>query len=428
MTEQVVAAAGTSAGSSVEVTRHEGSGAVEAEGARVRGIDNLCKGNNIDGDIRSRWVSGGSSMETVSEELMKILKSRGEKNHTVSDIGLSNQEVRQFSLTRAIKACADQNWGDAGLEAEASQTIAKKLGQIPDKMRFYVPAEIQRRDQKRDLTVGTASAGGYLVETANVSFIELLRNASVALKMGITRLSGLVGSITVPKQTGAGTNYWLSTEATAITEGNQTFGQMALSPKTAGAYTEISRQLLLQSSPAVEGLITNDLAQVVGLAVDLAVLNGSGSSGQPTGIIQTAGIGAFTGTSLAAAGVLDAQSDVAGANALKPGCGYVTTAAVAALLMARPELPSTGTTRLWKGNMAEGTMFDFPAMTSPQMSTATALFGLWPSVVLAEWGVLQVEVNPYANFAAGIVGVRAMYSIDVGVRYAGAWSYSSSIT
>jgi HK97 family phage major capsid protein len=46
-------------------------------------------------------------------------------------------------------------------------------------------------------------------------------------------------------------------------------------------------------------MVQSDLAQVVGLAVDLAVLNGSGASGQPTGIISTAGIGSVTGTSIA---------------------------------------------------------------------------------------------------------------------------------
>jgi hypothetical protein len=42
--------------------------------------------------------------------------------------------------------------------------------------------------------------------------------------------------------------------------------------------------------------------------------------------------------------------------------------------------------------------------------------------------VLEVEVNPYANFQAGIIGVRAMYSLDVGVRRPFAFSYASSIT
>jgi HK97 family phage major capsid protein len=160
----------------------------------------------------------------------------------------------------------------------------------------------------------------------------------------------------------------------------------------------------------------------------VGILRGTGSNGQPTGIVTTGSIGAFTGTSLASAGVLDAQADVAAANALYPGCGYVTTPAVAALLMARPELPSTGTTRLWQGNMLEGSVFGLPAMSSAQMASATMLFGWWQSVILAEWGVLELMLNPFSDFTRGLSAVRGWYTCDVGVRYAGAWSYASSIT
>jgi len=108
--------------------------------------------------------------------------------------------------------------------------------------------------------------------------------------------------------------------------------------------------------------------------------------------------------------------------------GYVTTAAAAGLLMARPELPSTGTTRLWQGNVWDGSLFGIPAMSSQQVTALSMIFGAWEHAVLAEWGVLEIEVNPYANFQAGIRGIRAMYSVDVGIRYAAAFSRATSIT
>src|SRR4029077_2958489 len=118
-----------------------------------------------------------------------------------------------------------------------------------------------------------------------------------------------------------------------------------------------------------------------------------------TGIINTASIGGFTGTSLAAAGLLDAQADVAAANALSGSLGYVTTPAVAALLMARPELPSTGTTRMWQGNMKDGTILGFKAMSSAQMPTADMIFGDWSQLVIGEWGILELATSDSANTA-----------------------------
>lgn len=416
------AAAGTSADVRIEIPN--GPSALEFEQSRVRGIENLCKANGIDDGIKSRWVSGGSSIEGVTEDLLKILKARGAASKTVAHVGLSDQETRKYSLARAIRACADQNWNGAGFEAEVSQEIGKRMGRVSDKMKFYVPAEVQHRD----MTVASAGNGGYLVGTNNQSFIELLRNASVAYKMGVTNLSGLVGNVTVPRQTAAGTNYWLSTEATAITESQQTLTQMSLSPKTAGAYTEISRQLLLQSSPSVESLVQSDLAQTVALAVDLAVLSGSGASGQPTGITQTAGIGSVTGTAITyAAGIMEFLTDTASGNALFDSSGFVTTPTVAGLLKGRVKFTSTASP-IWEGKLLEGSIDGYKAMASNQVSAGNLLFGDFSKVVLAEWGVLEVEVNPYANFAAGIVGVRAMYSIDVGVRYAAAFSLAATVT
>jgi HK97 family phage major capsid protein len=411
---------------------NDGQRAIEFERSRRRGIENLCKANKIDDGLRDYWVGSGLSVEQITDDLLKVMEERG-RNTPQSDakLGLTPKETQRYSMFNAIRAVVDKNWNNAGFELECSRAIGAKLQKLPDPNKFYVPFEVQGRalpSAQRDLTVASASGGGYLVETKNMSFIELVRNRSVAYRMGARRLSGLVGSVTVPKQSAAGTAVWLSSESATATESQQTFGQMALSPKTVGAYTEISRQLLLQSSPDAEGIVSMDLATVCALAVDVGVIRGAGSGGEPQGIVGTSGIGSVTGTSLAAAGILEFQSDVAAANLLSDSAGYVTTPAVAALLMARPELPSTGTERLWKGSMSDGSLFGMRAMSSNQMAAATMLFGDWSQVIVGEWGVLEVEVNPYANFQAGIVGVRAMVSIDVGLRYAAAFSYASSIT
>jgi HK97 family phage major capsid protein len=404
-----------------------GQRALEFERNRRRGIENLCKANKIDDGLRDYWVGSGLSVEQITDDLLKVIEERG-RNTPKSDamLGLTPKETQRYSMFNAIRAVADKNWSNAGFELECSRAIAQNLQKLPDPNKFYVPFEVQGRSlplARRDLTVASASGGGYLVETKNMSFIELMR-----YRMGARRLAGLTGSVTVPKQSAAGTAVWLSSESATATESAQTFGQMALAPKTVGAYTEISRQLLLQSSPDAEGIVSTDLATVCALAVDVGVIRGAGSGGEPQGIVGTSGIGSVTGTSLAAAGILEFQSDVAAGNLLSDSAGYVTTPAVAALLMVRPELPSTGTERLWKGSMSDGSLFGMRAMSSNQMASATMLFGDWSQVIVGEWGVLEVEVNPYANFQAGIVGVRAMVSIDVGLRYAAAFSYASSIT
>src|SRR5882672_35054 len=423
-----------------------GGSVIDHEKGRKASIIKLGKLNKIDQRQVDRWITEGASLNQVADDLVLILGERGATNpESASRLDLTAKETQRYSLSRAILAVRDSNWKKAGFEAESSRAICEKLNKVPDPNRFYVPFEVQQRAigpevmdmvvrhlaskgvLYRDLTSAGASGSQFLVSTTNLGFVELLRNLSVMLRMGTTELPGLRDNITIPKQSAAGTAFWLSTEATAITESQPTFLQLALSPKNVGGYTEISRQMLLQSSPQAEGLVTADLAAIVALAIDAAGLNGSGAAGQPLGIIGTAGIGSVLGTTLGYPGIVEFQTDTAGGNALFDSSGYVSTPAVAGLLKQRVKFTSTASP-IWEGQLINGQVDGYRALASLQMPAANMLFGNFATVLLASWGVLEIEVNPYANFPAGIVGVRAMASVDIGVRYPTAFSLATTIT
>jgi HK97 family phage major capsid protein len=375
------------------------------------------------GDLALKSIQAGHTVEQFQAEVLRNLSL---KPLPTAAIGMTAKEGQRYSVLRAIRALTDKDWTHAGFERECHNAILKRsgMGEAPNNG-FFVPYEVQ----KRDMSAGTANAGGVLVATDNLasSFIDLLRNRAVVAQLGATMLSGLQGNVTIPKQTAGGTAYWLTNETTAITESQQTLGQLSMTPKNVGAYTEISRQLMMQSSPAADMLVMNDLSRVLALAIDLAALEGSGASGQPTGISNTGSIGAVTGTTLAYAGILEFQTDVAAANALAGNCAYVTTPAVAALLAARQRFSSTDTP-LWQGNVLDGTMSGFRAMSTNQVTAASMIFGDFSQVVIGEWGMLELALNPYANFTAAISGVRAIQTVDVGIRYAGAFARATSIS
>lgn len=413
--------------------------AVDREKARKLAIRNLSKVNRIPEDQERFWITSGASLEVVADDLVGIMAERGEtRPESVTELGLSRGEQQRFSLARAIEAAASGSWRKAPFEMECSRELYKRLGRTPEQNRFLVPFDVQRRDPvsnldtvralmsalgRRDLTAG----GSALVGTELMGFIELLRNRSVAFRMGAIRLSGLSQNVAIPRQLTSASAGWLATEATQATESAATFNQLTLTPKTAAAYTEISRQLILQSQPAAEQIVANDLAAAAALAVDSGVLAGDGTGGAPTGIMAAAGIGSVTGTTLGYAGLLEFQTDLAAANVEPVSGGYVTTPAVAALLSTRVKFSGTATP-LWDGNIWNANVCGFAGMSSNQMAAGTMVFADWSKVVVGEWGVLEIETNPYANFQAGIIGVRAMYSVDVGLRYAGAVSVANTIT
>lgn len=370
-------------------------------------------------------IEKGQSVDQLRGLIMNAVTAA--QTTQATNLDLSKGDQKRFSVFKAIRALTDKSWKGAEFEQECHTEILKRTG-LSEAVHggFYMPMDIQRRD----LTVAAPTAGGNLVATdlQAANFIDLLRARSRVAALGATMLPGLVGNVAIPKLTGAATAYWLANEATAITESQQTIGQLPLSPKNLGAYTELSRQLMLQSTPAAEALVMADLAKVLALAIDLAAFEGSGAGGQPTGIANTAGIGSVTGTSLALAGIIEFQTDLATGNALADGCAYVTTPSVAGLLKGRARISSTDSKTLWEGNVLDGTVDGFRATSSTQLTAASMVFGDFSQVVIGEWGMLEIALNPYANFAAAITGIRAIQSVDVGIRQAAAFSRATSIT
>ena len=196
--------------------------------------------------------------------------------------------------------------------------------------------------------------------------------------------------MTILKQTAAATAYWLTNEATAITESQLTSVSSPCLRRTS-AYTELSpAHAAVQPSRRRPG--RERPACVLALAIDPPP-EGSGASGQPTGISQTAGIGSVTGTSIDYAKVLEFQTDVAGGNALAANCAYVTTPAVAALLKQRVAFSSTASP-LWEGGILDGNLQGFRAVATNSVTAASMVFGDFSQVVIGEWGMLELALNP----------------------------------
>ena len=421
----------------VQITRQaiEPIDMVKAEKERAETIKKLCRMNKIDERYAAQWIQEGTGYEQIADQIIDILQERGNSANAPAMVGMSKKEVRQYSILRALVAAYNGNWKGAGLEAEVHKTVMERDNLQPREANsVFVPLDVQVRQPEptraqRDLTVAGAPN---LVGTDHLggSFIDLLRNASVLMRAGATRLTGLRGNVAIPKMTAGSTAYWLATETTAITESTPTIGQLLLSPKNVAALAEISHQMLQQSDPSADQLVLNDLARSVALAADLGGLRGDGTGGAPTGILNTAGIGSWgSGANPMDYGfVLDAQVQVFQANAMQLGnVAYLTPPDVTKLLMERVKFSGTASP-IWMGNIMEGDCAGFPGMSTNQMEAATSLFGAFSQLILAEWGVLELAVNPNQNFAAGLTGLRAWYTMDAGVRHAAAFTADSTIT
>lgn len=349
---------------------------------------------------------------------------------------MNAKDLAGYSLTRALRGVLAETFHKSGgLELEAHQEMKRQAGPewVPhDPNGILVPTEAIRTalNQRAQYLVGTAAQGGNLVETGfYIGIIQLLRNRSAAVDMGALVVEGLVGQVAVPKWNGTITPSWLA-EGGAVADSEGVIAQVASSPKTIAARSTLSRLLLLQSTPSIDQLVTIDLMRGLGVALDNAAFNGTGTTGQPTGVLN-AGITTASGAALAYSVLIGMQTSVLAANGVTDpnATGFVCPAAVAGLLAQK----ATGTLNwpMWDYDDAlrDGNINGARAISSEQIPAQTLLFGDFSNLMILQWGPgLEVAVNPYQGFAAGDVGIRGFLSADIVVRHAESFSKLTGIT
>jgi len=406
----------------LEVIRSE---AKKAEKDRVAAINALGAQHRM-ADLAQELVDGDSSIDEARAAFLEKLGTRQVEQPirsadvTSNDVGLSQKEVKRFSFVRALNYLA--NPGDQSARREAEFEI--EVGQAASKQYerssngIVVPNEVLRRD----LNVGTATAGGNLVDDVLLSgsFIDLLRNRLALADAGMTTLTGINGNISIPKQGSSATAYWVG-EGSSPTESQQTIEQVNLSPKTCGAFVDYSRKLLLQSSIDVEQMVRDDLARVLALELDRVGLNGSGSSNQPLGLINTTGIGTQTITTFGTfAEYIGMETDVAVANADAGSLRYIINASARGALKSTEKATNTGMF-VYENDEING----YPVTVTNQLANNDALFGDFSQLIMAMWSGLDLTVDPYAGATAGTVRIIALQDVDFAVKQPGAFCYGT---
>lgn len=381
---------------------------------RVREVDAIGRKFGME-DLARSAIDNGTDVESFRVQVLdKMEAPSAVKTQEKGDIGLSEKEQKSYSLMRALRAVAypdnKQFQKEAGFELEASQAAADKAG--VQARGVMVPYDILTRD----LTVGTDTAGGHLVDTdlRPQNFIELLRNKMIVQQLGARVISGLSGNVAFPRQTGAGTAYWV-TEGNAPTESQQAVDQVAMTPKTVAAYTDYSRQLMLQSSIDVESFVINDLSSVLAIEMDRAALYGSGAAGQPTGIANTSGINAPTAFAAAVptfAEMVAMETAVSVDNADIGTLAYLTDPTTRGGLKTTSKA-GTEAIFVWDNNEVNG----YRAAASNQVVAGDVFYGNWADLLIGLWSGLDITIDPYSLSTSGGKRIVAFQTTDIAVRH-----------
>ena len=365
-------------------------------------------------DLADKAIQDGNSVEEFRGILLDQIAT--DKPLETPEIGMTKKEVRQFSIMKAINALANptdrQAQRDAEFEFECSEEASKHYGRTAQGI--MLPPEVMSNWNTRDLNASD-DAGLVGQDFRPESFIDALRNASAVMPLA-TNLNGLQGDVKIPKKTSAATAAFISAEGGASGESEMVIGSVTMSPKTVGVHTDVTRQLMLQSSLDVENLIRDDLAKSMAIAIDDGALEGSGSSGNPTGITNTSGINTVSLSSAAAptfAEMVSIETAVAVDNALVGDLAYIINPTNYGTLKTTAKDSGSGLFVAENG-MVNG----YPVVISNQITANNYVFGNFNDLLIGFFGGLDITVDPYSNSTSGTVRIVALQSVDVAVRHA----------
>jgi len=367
-------------------------------------------------DLGHQAISEGKSIEEFRGVLLETISNDQPLETPVEDIGLTEKETKRFSILRAVNAMAnptDRKAQEAAkFEFECSEAAQRQYGQTAQGV--LLPGEVLRTWQQRDMNASDDS-GLIGQDFRGGDFIDALRNNSAVMPLA-TMLTGLSGDVKIPKKSSGSTAAFISSEGGASGESEMTIGSVSMSPKTAGVHTDVTRQLLIQSSLDVENLIRNDLAQSMAILIDDKALEGSGSSGNPTGITNTSGINTVSLSSAAAptfAEMVSMETAVRVDNALLGDLAYIIHPTNYGTLKTTEK--ATNTAQFVAVN---DQINGYQAVVSPQLTANNYVFGNFNDLLIGMFGSLDILVDPFSNSSSGTIRIVALQSVDVAVRHA----------
>lgn len=341
------------------------------------------------------------------------------------------ESEKDFSWVEIVRSQVEGKWGTSK-QGKTTQAIIEEFNA-----------------NRKSSNTATGGAGGYLVPVElSGDIIDLAIARMPVMEFGPTVLRGLNGNLDLPKVTGRPTGYWVGEEET-VTESNTTFGILELRPKTVAGFTKQSRLLLTQSSAISDRIIKMELAKSIALKWEEGILQGTGASGQPTGILNTAGLTSSAGllTTNGARFRMDKaaamMTNVDVANMLTPGgsFGFLMRPEVLSGMKRERVVQYSGQPEaqgmpvinpLIKTATLEDILDMVKIRTTTLLSNAVArgtsstcsnvIFGDWSQLILAMWDDFEIVSSTTAGDATGSamrnrqIWINAYQNVDVDIK------------
>lgn len=366
------------------------------------------------------------------EDMKKLAEGRGLKTARMFDENESAEIRKHYDITRAIRSLMRDVNVDAGFELEIDSEIGRRNKNIivPAGLRVPYAALSGARTLGVSDAQGIDGSGAALVSTDHRPdlFISPLEAKTILAKSGALILDGLVGDISIPKS-GSVEAYWVAAENQPADDAEAEFTSVKGSPHTLGAKCDLTRKLVLQSSPDARDIITNLIISAVSRGVDKAGLAGTGTNGQPLGLLNTEGVNVITGITKGAPTKKNIEDFISAlddenvdADKLRFLCPAAVKGCLASTLDYTPiknaddEIVAAASAARYL--YEKGLCDDIPLTFSNLCPAKKLILGDWSEMMICGWGdALSLTVDPYSLSTSGGVRVVVLKDVDILIRH-----------
>ena len=377
-------------------------------------------------------------VDELTRELKDAQLSEAARKAQANQRVLSPEEkkdIRRFSISKFLRQAMPGETMD-GIEKEMADEGKREFAQCIKGAAegVFLPSTLLRTYYYTNAS--EANYGQAFIEQTALTYIGKLRNATLGRKLGVRYLDGLQGQIAFV--TGGADAAWVAEEAAASKQ-KPAYSKAVMSPKRLQVLQGVTYDLMHQSSKALDDLIMEDFVKAHAVALDAAIFTGSGSSGQPTGVLSAANVNSIAidthGGPLTHALLVQMETEVGIDNGLLDDTlAYVSNAKVQGKLKTIPQiagypyyLMNDGKVNGYPFYMSNAIPSNLTKGDSTGVCSA-AIFGNWSEVLVGSWGGLQIIVDPYTAKANGVLEISAAAYHDILVRTPAAFCKIVDIT
>lgn len=448
----------------LEDARREGELKAKAdirnEDARKSEIRSLCELHKLPSDVADKLIAEGRSVDDVKDAILKRLaasnanapidlppletESRSWAPTTFdTQQGPTKGEQRdlaQFSINAVIRSQMgietldgiNREMVDEGIR-EANKAGVQVQGSPIPQICLFNPKRLAEETLGQVRSVSVGVGGGATVATELRGMIDFLRERLQVLNLGAQNLTGLTNNLDWPIM-GRGGAISHKAEIAAADEYDWTSTTRPLRPHRIPVQTELSHQLVVQSSIGAEEYTRRTLGFEIASKMDNTALRGDGAGQVPLGILNTPGVNDILSVGgLDWAKIVEFESAVAQENADVGSMAYLTTPGVRGTLKTTAKDPGSGMF-LWNDisdSRQGGSMNGYRAEVTTQLSNTAAsremIFGVWSTLIMGQWGGVDIVTDNFSKAEQGLIRVIAWTFYDHILEYAQSFSVSTDI-